>query len=221
MVSAMSELRRLTLAASSAADGSIAGARAALDVLPWLDASIRDDRAAGGFDAWGRSTVIDEHTGSAVIPRALFDELHRRAGIAAVWPIGNAGLLHCYGYLLSLESTPYGLKRTRWLDDALALACVLPADGFLPWREGPTLLARAAAAASAVLRSPALGATGMIDGRETRVAFAATEGPTVLVSAVAPSPGTRPLLVTMFPVGEASVLLESFEQDPRLHWNAV
>lgn len=221
MVSAMSELRLLTRAAIGAADGSIEGARAALDELPWLDGSIRDDRSTGGFDAWGRSTVIDEHTGSAVISRALFDELHRHAGIAALWPIGNAGLLHCYGYLLSLESTPYGLKRTRWIDDALALACGLPTDGFLPWREGPTLLARATAAASEVLRSPALDASGTIGGRETRVAFAAADGPTALAYAVAPSPGAQPQLVTMFPVVDASVPLESFESDPRLHWNAV
>lgn len=221
MVSAVSELRQLTLAASGAADGSLASARAALAALPWLDRSIRDDRAADRFGAWGRSTAIDENTGSAVIAPALFDELHRRAGIAAAWPIGNAGLLHCYGYLLSLEATPYGLKRARWIDDTLALACGLSADGFLPWREGPTLLTRAAAAASALLRSPAIDATGVIGGRETRVAFADTEGPTALAYAVAPSPGARPLLVTMFPVAEASVPLESFENDPRLHWNAV
>ena len=217
----MSELRQLTRAALRAADGSIEGAREALDALPWLDGSIQADRSSGGFDAWGQSTVIDEHTGSAVIPRALFDELHRRAGIAAVWPIGDAGLLHCYGYLLSIESTPYGLKRARWIEDALALACGLGTDGFLPWREGPTLLARAAAAASEVLRSPGLDATGTIDGRATRVAFAAADGPTALVYAVAPSPGAQPKLVTMFPVAEASVPLDSFEGDPRLHWNAV
>lgn len=221
MVSAVSELRQLTLAASGATDGSVEGARAALDALPWLDRSIRADRAADRFGAWGRSTAIDEHTGSAVITPALFDELHRRAGIAAAWPIGNAGLLHCYGYLLSLESTPYGLKRARWIDDALALACGLSADGFLPWREGPTLLARASAAASAILQSRAIDAVQVIDGRETRVAFAAAEGSTVLVYAVAPSPGARPLLVTMFPVAEASVPRASFESDPRLHWNAV
>ncbi|WP_435746808.1 amino acid deaminase [Microbacterium sp. PMB16] len=217
----MAELRQLTLAASAAADGSIESARTALDALPWLDSSIRDDRSAGGFDAWGLSTAIDENTGSAVITPTLFEELHRRAGIAATWPIGNAGLVHCYGYLLSLEVTPYGLKRERWIDGALALACGLPTDGFLPWRAGPTLLARAVAAASAVLESPAIDATRVIDGRETRVAVAAAEGPTALAYAVAPSPGARPQLVTMFPVAEAAAPLESFADDARLRWNAV
>lgn len=221
MVSAVSELDSLTAAAALAADNTLAGARAAIDALPWLSRAVDDDRASGRFTAWGLSTVIDENTGTAVTARPLFEELHRRAGLATTWPIGNAGLLHCYGYLLSLEVTPYGLKRDRWVEGALAQACGLTADAFHPWHEGPTLLARAMTAASALLARPAASATEQIDGRETRLALSAEAGPAALAYAVAPAPGVAPLLVTMFPVAVASDPLDEFTADPRLRWNAM
>lgn len=221
MVSAVSELEQLTQAAHLATDGTAAGARAAIDTLSWLASAIHDDRTAGRFIAWGRSSVIDENTGAGIIPRALFEELHVQADIAADWPIGNAGVLHCYGYLLSLEPTPYGLKRERWTEGVLAHACHLPPDAFHPWREGPILLARATAVASALLSSPAAGATQVIDARETRLALGAVRGSTALAYAVAPSAGATPLLVTMFPVADAIVPLTEFRTDPRLRWNAA
>lgn len=220
-MSAVSELEQLTRAAERAADGSPAGARDAIAGLPWLDAAIRDDHAIGRFTAWGRSTIIDENTGTAVIPRALFEELHRRAGISAEWPVGNAGLLHCYGYLLSVEPTPYGLKRDRWTEGSLARTCGLTADAFLPWHAGPTLLARATAAASALLAAPAIGAAQEIDGRETRLALGAMEGPAALAYAVAPTADAVPLLVTLFPVADATALFAEFDRLPRLRWNAA
>ena len=221
MVSAVSELDNLTRAAAHASDGTAASARAAVDSLPWLAGSLRDDHSRRRFDAWGRSTIVDENTGSPVIPRALFEELHARAGLAAEWPIGNAGLLHCYGYLLSLEATPYGLKRDRWVEDALATACGLPADAFHPWHDGPTLLTRATAAASALLAAPPAGATLTVDGRDSHLALGTAHGPTVLAYAVAPAPGSATVVITMFPVAEASTPLTEFVQDPRLRWNAV
>lgn len=217
----MSEIEQLTQAAHLAADGTAAGARAALDALPWLTSALRDDHDADRFAAWGRSTVVDENTGSAVIPRALFEELHERAGIDADWPVGNAGVLHCYGYLLSLESTPYGLKRDRWIEGALAQACGLPADALRPWREGSTLLARATVAATTLLTAPLSGAAQSIAGRKTLLALAAPQGPTALAYAVAPHAGAAPLLITMFPVADASVPLTEFTADPRLRWNTV
>jgi len=221
MVSAVSELDQLIRAASLAADATAEGARAAVDALPWLDAAIADDRAGDRFSAWGRSTAIDENTATATIPPELFEELHRRAGIAADWPIGNAGVLHCYGYLLSLETTPYGLKRDRWIEGALAQACGLEADAFHPWREGPTLIARATTAAAAVLDAPATGSTQTLDGREARLALGAAQGPSALAYAVAPSAGAAPALVTIFPVADATTLLREFDREPRLRWNAV
>lgn len=221
MVSAVSELEQLTRAAEIAATGTASDARTAVDALPWLSSAIRDDRDDDRFTAWGRSTAIDENTGTAVIPPALFEELHDRAGIDAAWPFGNAGVLHCYGYLLSLEPTPYGLKRERWTEGALARACGLSTDAFHPWRDGPTLLARATTAASTLFAAPAVGASQRIDGREARLALGTTEGPTALAYAVTPVAGAAPLLITMFPVADAALPLTEFRADPRLRWNAV
>lgn len=221
MVSAMSEFDQLVRAAMHAAHGTDTAARTALDALPWLPEAIADDRAAGRFDAWGRSSVIDENTGGPVVSRAVFDELHARAGIDAEWPTGNAGLLHCYGYLLSLEPTPYGLKRDRWLDAPLAEACGLGPGGFLPWRTGPTLLARATVAASTLLRSPAASAGQAVNGRTCRVALTSTRGPGALAYAVAASSTADPLLITLFPVADAAAMLTGFEAEQRLRWNAV
>lgn len=217
----MSGLDQITHAATLALGDSDAAAREALSAVPWLTRAIDEDTAGHRFGAWGHSTAIDENTGTAVIPRALFDELHRCAGIPASWPVGNAGLLHCYGYLLSLEATPYGLKRDRWIGSALAHACALPAEAFTPWAAGATLLARASAAASGVLASPAASATHIVDGRRMRVALSSADGPAALAYEASSSPTSAPLLVTLFPVADARAVLAEFQGAPRLRWNAA
>ena len=221
MVSAVSELDHLTHAASLAADDTAAGVRAALDQIPWFEAAIHADRAAGRFQAWGQSTIVDEHTGTPLLSRALFDDLHRSAGIDADWPIGNAGLLHCYGYLLSSATTPYGLKRDRWIGAALASACGLPADAFHPWREESTLLTRATRAATAVRASPGVEATRTFGGREAHVAFASTRGPSALAFAIAPRAAAPLSLITMFPVTDSAAPLADFTAAEQPPWNAV
>lgn len=221
MVNAVSELDDLNRSARIAREGTKDAAAMAFHALPWLGAAIDEDRAADRFCAWGRSTVVDENTGTEVIPEALFDALHERAGVDAAWPIGNAGLLHSYGYLLSTITTPYGLKRERWLGESLSAACGLPPDAFHPWRAGPTLLARASAAASALLAAPAASASLRVADRETRVAVSATSGPAALAYAVAPALDAASLLVTLFPVAEASAPLDEFTAAPRLRWNAA
>lgn len=208
-----------------------AAARAALDTpsaaadavasLGWLTASITEDRSVRLFEAWGSSTVIDENVGAPVIGRALFEELHRRAGLAAAWPVGNAGLVHCYGYLLSLTPTPYGLKRERWLGPDLARSYGFADNAFAPWLPGASLLARATDAASTLLAEPAVVRTSSADGRETRVAVSAPTGAAALAYAVASSPGEAPLLVSTFPVADASTILTEFDAAPRLRWNAA
>lgn len=220
-MNAVSALDDLTTAATRAQSDSAEAARSAVDSLPWLVSSLDDDRAHGRFDAWGRSTVIDENVGAPVISRMLFDELHRRSGIEAAWPVGNAGLLHCYGYLLSLVETPYGLKRERWIGAELATACGLPPDAFIPWREGPTLLDRAGDAASGILATAASSSTSTVEGRLTRVGVTREHGPAALAYAVAAPSATVPLLITTFPVGDADSALTEFTSTPRLRWNAV
>jgi hypothetical protein len=187
---------------------------AAIDALPWLADALARDAAAHRFDAWGRSTVVDENAG-AVLPEALFAALHRRAGLVAAWPVGNAGLLHVYGYLLSTTPTPYGLKRERWLAGDLARACGLPADAFLPWTGASTLLARATAAARALLVRPDVRRED-VDGVPAVIALGAPDAGGT--SALAYAVGGR--LVTMFPVADPVALVRDLGL-PRLRWNAA
>jgi hypothetical protein len=187
----------------------------AIDSLPWLADSLAEDRAARRFAVWGRSTVIDENVGAAVLPRALFDELHARAGIDSAWPVGNAGVLHVYGYLLSTTPTPYGLKRERWLSGVLERACGLQDGALLPWASSETLLSRATAAASTLLaRDDALTEEG--EGRTARIALGdpLPDGTAALAYAV------DGLIVTMFPVADP-VALRAGLGSPRLRWNAA
>jgi hypothetical protein len=188
---------------------------AAISSLAWLTASLAEDRAAGRFAAWGRSSVIDENVGAEVLPRPVFDELHAQAGLEASWPVGNAGVLHVYGYLLSTVATPYGLKRERWVTDDLALACGREAGAFLPWAGGPSLLSRATAAASALLARP----DALIEeaeGRTARIALGAPlpHGTAALAYAV------DGLIVTMFPVADPAAVRAGLGA-PRLRWNAA
>ena len=219
----MAPIDDLVAAAERASADTPGAARAALDALPWLLDAIDDDRRSGLFERWGRSSAVDENTREPVLPRSLFDALHTRAGLTASWPVGNAGLLHGYGYLLPLAPTPYGLKRDRWLDGALAGAYGLPADRFLPWTGATTLLARATEAATALLGAGEFGWYAPVDGRATRTALGAEHGGVrALAYAVAPAAGAAPLLVTTFPVADADTLRRDLDEaSARLRWNAV
>jgi len=202
-------------------DGAVADAQSdpvgALERHPWLGAAIDADAAAGRFARWGRSTVIDEHAGTAVVPEALFDALHARAGLDAAWPIGNAGLLHIYGYLLSTVPTPYGFKRERWLNGALARAYGLPADAFVPWASSRTTLERVTDAMTGLL-ARAEARTAVVGDSVASLGLArhADGGPFALAYAL----GGR--LVTTFPVGSADEILAEWDAEPaRPRWNAV
>ncbi|KQR86655.1 hypothetical protein [Microbacterium sp. Leaf179] len=199
-----------TAAALGALDPS-----SAISSLPWLAASLAEDAAAGRFAAWGRSTVVDENVGEAVLSRALFNELHLRAELEASWPVGNAGLLHVYGYLLSTTPTPYGLKRERWLTDDLALACGLEGGAFSPWTGSGTLLSRVTAAAASLL-SRADAIDEAVEGRSTRIAF----GDPLPDGAAALAYAVDGLIVTMFPVADPAALRSGLGA-PRLRWNAA
>ncbi|MFB7892751.1 amino acid deaminase [Microbacterium sp. NPDC056044] len=190
-----------------------AGTLAAHD---WLGVAIDVDAEAGRFASWGSSTVIDENTGGPVISPEVFAALHDRAGLDARWPVGNAGLLHVYGYLLSTVQTPYGLKRDRWLGGALAAAYGLPADAFVPWKGSSTLLSRVTDAATslvsrATVRGPEPATGGLLaldrDGEQ---------GPWALAYAV------HGRLITTFPVASADTVLAEWDEAPaRLRWNAA
>lgn len=191
--------------------------QSALDGFSWLGDAIDDDASAGRLGLWGRSTVIDENTGAPVLTPELFSALHSRAGIQAHWPIGNAGLLHVYGYLLSQAPTPYGLKRSRWLDGGLARAYGLADDAFVPWLGARSLLERVSQAASDLLARNTI-RTSTVSRTATSMALDRThdDGPWALAYSV------DGLLVTTFPIASADAVLAEWDAAPhRLRWNAI
>ena len=222
-------------------------------VPSWMADQIRADAAASRFARWGRSTVVDTHIGEPVLARELFDELHGLAGLVGdeasaagiAWPIGNAGLLHVYGYLLSTGDTPHGPKRDRWLGGGVARAFGLPGDAFAPWfvtpsATGSTPLERITAVAEPFAVDPAdgdftvlwidetgsalgAGAASHVGAQLARTVVVRDEdsGAAALVYAV----GTidEPLLVTLFPLEDfdAEWLEHATVGPPRLRYNAV
>lgn len=188
-----------------------------------IAAQIRADAEADRFGVWGESTVVDENTGSPVIPRALFAELHRLGGLPATWPVGNAGLLHAYGYLLSTVETPYGTKRDRWTGGGVARALGLAPATFLPWFVAPsTSLDRLARAIAPALLDPGSSPATVLWVEEESDDVVAT---TVVVRG--PRPHDSALLyavngslLTAFPFAVTGIdaLLS---EPPRLRYNAI
>ncbi|WP_119698261.1 amino acid deaminase [Microbacterium halotolerans] len=178
---------------------------------------IRRDAADGRLSAWGRSTVVDENVAAAVIDRELFDLLHAEARIDAEFPVGNAGLVHVYGYFFSEVVTPYGYKRDRWTDGVLAARLGMAEDAFLLRDDAAaTPLERVTAAALPLVTSPPEQVDVIdqsVDGVPTRAVVTA---PGVLAYAVDGS------LVTVFPVADAAAFAAGVRAEPpRLRWNAV
>lgn len=193
----------------------------AIDSLKWLRRQIEADASARRFDAWGSSTVIDEHAGK-VIPKELFERLHEIARLDARWPVGNAGLLHVYGYLLSTRLTPYGLKRARWLDGRLAMAYGLPDDGFLPLFDDTTLLERVTRETSALLgdeTAPRRRET--LRGAEATIAVRRDAGAECAAVAYGIDRGDGLRLITTFPVDARPDEFLATLGRARPRWNAV
>lgn len=174
----------------------------------WLAAQLEADRARGSFGRWGRSTVVDEHTGAPVLDRAVLAWLQGRAGLPVEFPGTDAGLAHVYGYLLSTAATPFGLKRDRWTGGALEPALGLEPGHLLPWHRpgGRTLLARVTDVVVPLLAEPPADALlvrddpvpGTADALRTVVHRAQGVGGGALVYGLVGPGGTRP--VTVFPV---------------------
>ncbi len=193
---------------------------------PTIDDQVKTDAATRAFDNWGLSTVIDENIDSPVITRGEFERLHGLAAIDAAWPIGNAGLLHVYGYLLSTIQTPYGLKRDRWLDGALARTLGLPADDFLPTGDG-TLLDRVTAAVLPRLIEPPSDTLLLLDQDSldgaTGVRTVVVGTPDAAAVLYGVREGGRMRAITAFPLAAASASFcrSLIDQPPRLRYNAA
>lgn len=174
----------------------------------WLTAQLDADRARGTFGRWARSTVVDEHTRTPVLDRAVLAWLQRRAGLPVEFPGTDAGLAHVYGYLLSTAATPFGLKRDRWTGGELEPALGMEPGHLLPWRRpgGRTLLERVTDVVVPLLTDPPAGALlvrddpvpGTADALRTVVHRAQGVGGGALVYGLVGPGGTRP--VTVFPV---------------------
>jgi hypothetical protein len=192
---------------------------------------IASDSRHGRFARWGLSTVIDENIDAPVIDRQTFEQLHDAAGIGAAWPIGNAGLLHVYGYLLSTVPTPHGLKRDRWLDGSLALALGLAPDAFLlesADAAGGTVLARVTDAVLPRLEAPGGDQVLTFDDHATdgspvffRTSVVASSGGAALLYGM--HDGAAMLAITAFPLADPTPgRLEALASaPPRLRYNAA
>ncbi|WP_222438827.1 hypothetical protein [Rhodococcus sp. BP22] len=103
---------------------------------------------------WASSTVIEDNVQAPVFDECVFSWLHSGVPGAFEFPIGHAGLMHVYGYLLSSVETPYGLKRGRWLTDDLAKAFGLKPSFFFPTASTVPLMERVASVALPTLTDP-------------------------------------------------------------------
>lgn len=184
------------------------------------------DARAGRFAAWGMSTVVDEFVGEAVLAEEVVVALHRLAHVPSRFPVGNAGVLHVYGYWFAPRPTPFGYKRDRWVDGRLASAFGLPREAFIPGADPKaTPLQRVTEVGVAVLEEPRSAfatADAVVGDALTRVCLARSAGQDAmaLVYGVVAADGAR--LLTTFPVeGEVSGLVEDFAARPRWRWNAV
>jgi hypothetical protein len=219
----MARIEDLDRVAAAAANGTPDAAATQLAALDELVAAVDADRAAGTFARWGRAVARDARTGAELLPRPLFEALHDRAGLDAAWPVGNAGLLQTYGSLLSPDA-PAEHGRERWFGGALATALGLDPGAFAPWAGERTLLSRATEAATVLLASGGeFSWYALVDGRATRAVLSHEHGGSrALAYAVAPEPGTRPLLVALLPVTQAEpVRRELDEASARLRWGAA
>lgn len=182
-------------------------------------ACVARDRADGLLARWSSSTVIDENVGEAVVERGVFERIHEAGGVNARFPVGNAGLVHVYGYLFSTVETPYGYKSDRWNDGVLATALGREPGYFRLGDGDETPLARALGSADPLLMDPpasARVAEWETDGVRQRAVV--TGG--VLVSGLDEGDGMR--LLTLFPVAdEASFVHALATEPPRLRWNAA
>jgi len=197
--------------------------------------AIAADAAADRLRRWGRSTTRDELAGIPVVPAAFLRHAHAIARLDTDGEIGNAGLIHVYGYLRSEAETPYGPKHARWTGGAIARALGLEPAALLPGDGPSTPIEVLTPILEGILAAPPAGAR-IVD--ETGEGLRAR---TVLLPGGAVAGGSGALLVygvddgaaddgatgrlrpvTVFPIADpAGALAEIEAESPRLRYNAV
>lgn len=147
-----SVLSGIERAISNSVDGGLASA----DLnARWFGEQVSASRSdLAEMAKWASSTVIDDNVQAPVFNERVFSWLHRGAAGAFAFPVGHAGLMHVYGYLLSSVQTPYGLKRQRWLTADLANAFGLESSYFFPTASAVPLMERVASVVLPVLSDP-------------------------------------------------------------------
>jgi len=156
-----------------------------------------------------------------VLPADEVRELHALAGLESDGRIGNAGLIHVYGYLRSSVVTPYGPKHARWTEGAVARALGLAPARLLPDpardARGETPLAVLTPILERLLADPP-SAAAVVDEAAERLAARTVAIGGLLVYGV--GIGGPILPITVFPVADDAIAAIEAEP-PRLRYNAV
>jgi hypothetical protein len=116
-----------------------------------LRASAEHIRRHPGFlSLWGLSLNHDENTGRSIVDERLLRAFSELVGASAPESaarltlgdaVAHAGVQHTYGYLFSIEKTPYGYKRARWVEGELEAGFGLPAGTLGPEPRSGSFLA--------------------------------------------------------------------------------
>lgn len=195
----------------------------------WLDDQIAESKSDPAQMAlWTSSTVVDGNADSPVLNRSVFSWLHRGLPDTFEFPIGHAGLIHTYGYLLSPVLTPYGLKRERWLTADLAEAFGLEPSFFYPTASAVPLMERVAQVALPTLADPlatsrtVLALDEIVDeSRKMRTVFVSNAGRTATAAVYGSVTDGVVKLVSAFPVKgfSAEYVVERLAGPTRYRYN--
>jgi hypothetical protein len=99
---------------------------------------VRGERAV--LRRWGKCVNVDEFSGTEIVAPRILEMLGRQTGADMKPPALHAGVQHTYGYLLSLTPTPFGFKRSRWLQPTIEAGFDLPPGSLQAFPRRGTLL---------------------------------------------------------------------------------
>lgn len=102
---------------------------------------IKLDKAQSGlFSLWSRSVNFDDHAQATIVSPDIMKTLGAAAGLDLSSKETHAGIIHSYGYMLSVLQTPYGYKRARWVLPTIETGFGLPKKTISPAPRKGTLL---------------------------------------------------------------------------------
>ncbi len=93
------------------------------------------------LDLWGHSLNFDEFAKVQIVSPGIMAAIGELAGVTCEGEVIHAGLQHTYGYLFSVIETPYGFKRTRWINDTIETGLGIKQPALRPWSTGGSMLA--------------------------------------------------------------------------------